>query len=80
MWACMCPGRTRGRVWADPNVDQIWDTNGSRADRLSVWVARWESFYLFFVRADTFGQRVVEWVAPLEMPLLLFHVFLYRLA
>jgi hypothetical protein len=59
MWACMCPSRMHGcvrYVRIDPNVEQIWDTNGSSAYRLSVWIA--EHFYLFFVRVDTFGHKV----------------------
>jgi hypothetical protein len=30
--------RTRESVRPDPKLDQNWETNGSRADSLSVWV------------------------------------------
>jgi hypothetical protein len=56
MWAYMCPGRTRGCVRcvrANPNMDQIWDTNRSRADHLSVWVDPLGAVYRFFLSART---------------------------
>jgi hypothetical protein len=43
--------------------------NGSRADRVCVWVASLaeRTFTYFFIRVDVFGYVVVVWVGPLEM-------------
>jgi hypothetical protein len=54
-----------GRPKAPPNLGHKWVAGGPF---VCLGSPAGSSFTHFFVRADTFGPRVVEWVAPLEMP------------